>query len=123
MRIFPPSRPAPSASGHGSGAGRAVLFSTCVYGIRHGNFALKTDLEICRDLTGRNAAVCDTIDWKTTSDVHYGKTIARCQKKYEPEPDSPNVCNPFLCSYWNDWQPEHFPIAMPEPRLPPSLAP
>ena len=63
----------------------------------------------------RHRAVCDAIDWQTTENPYQGWQIWKYQREFETEPDSVNVCNPYLCSYWGGWRPEHFSVAMPQP--------
>ena len=95
--------------------GFGLLYSTCTYAIRHGNFVLKTDYEICQDLAGRKAELCDLIDWKTTDDFHLGQRIADCLTDAAAEGYNTELCYPITDWRALGWRPESFPIAMPQP--------
>ena len=101
-----------------------LLYSVCTYSIRHGIFVLKTDYEICQELTGRDAHVCDHIDWQYTDDFHLGKKVAACLKLAPTIGWPTEWCYPGGMDLRDGgWQPEHFPVAMPRPLAIPLAMP
>lgn len=100
-----------------------LLYATCSYAINHFNFVLKTDRDVCRDITGRNAHLCDHIDWRYTDDFHLGNEIATCLERWHDLKWPAEWCYPNGMNLRDGgWTPEHFPVATPRPMPEPANA-